>query len=173
MADQFELGLNYLMQMRTQAIDPDLIELCYGRPEHERLCRFVGASIAAINMELQLCLQACQGCFHRWQQKPVQIFAAPFVDRFGLDGFCNIRVQPVTILVDVGRVEPQDWLALVVHEYAHAQVGSPGHDDIFVQTLIHLCNGLGLKLPIADSGADWRSLPAYRRRVESLAFWTT
>lgn len=172
MTDWFEQGLDYLNQMRTQAIDPDLIELCYGRPEHQQLCRTVGEKIAAINAELNLCLQACQACFHPWQQRPVQIFAAPFASRFGIDGLCNIQTQPTTLLVDVGRVEPQDWLALVVHEYAHAQTGSPGHDQVFVQTLIHLCNGLDLQLPGPDTALDWRSLPSYHRTVNSLAFWT-
>jgi hypothetical protein len=159
--------------MRTQAIDPDLIDLCYGRPEHDLLCRFVGQNIEEINAELNLCLQACRGCFHPWQLHPVQVFAAPFADRFGIDGLCNIQTQPITILVDVGRVELQDWLALVVHEYAHAQIGSPGHDAAFVQTLVHLCNGLNLQLPASSSTLDWRSLPPYRRRANSLAFWTT
>jgi hypothetical protein len=54
-----------------------------------------------------------------------QIFAAPLAQAFGLDALCNLQTDPISILIDVGRVMPEDWLLVVAHEYAHAHAGTP------------------------------------------------
>lgn len=171
--DLFTRGLNYLYQVRDLALDPNLIDLVYHHDRRLPVCIWIGQHIEAINLKLRHCLQACHDCFHPWEQRSIQIFAAPFADSFGIDGLCNVHTQPMTILVDVGRVVPQDWLALVAHEYAHAHLGSPGHHPDFVQVLSHLCRGLGLALPSVEpnEAGQWRSFPPYRSTGNGLAFW--
>lgn len=135
------------------------------------VCTWIGLHIDSINTELQDCLQACQGCYHAWQQCPVQIFAVPFRGDARLNGLCNLHSVPPTILLDVGRVVPQDWLAVVAHEYAHAQVGVPGHEQLFFKVMTHLCLGLGLSAPPAwpdDRLCHW---PPVRRPLEGTDFW--
>ncbi len=169
----FQKGLAYLYQVRALSPEPDLITLMQN-PEHRLpACTWIGGQIDAINARLQTCLQQCQACFHPWQQRSVQVFAAPLSDPFGLDGLCNLQTLPVTILVDVGRVVAEDWLALVAHEYAHAQLGSSGHQTEFATVLTHLCLGLGLTLPapLPVQETAWRVLPAYRTRTQPLSFW--
>ncbi len=171
--DPFSRGLDYLYQIRALAIEPDLIQIIYQSKERIPVCTWIGSHIDTVNAVLQQQMQACQACFHPWEQRSIQIFAAPFADGFGVDGVCNLTHRPITLLVDVGRVLPQDWLALVAHEFAHAQVGSPGHSTEFARVLTHLCLGLGLTLPTGSSQAatDWRSLPPYRKTANPLAFW--
>ena len=65
------------------------------------------------------------------------------------------------------------WLALVVHEYAHAQAGSPGHHQDFAVALIHLCRGLSLKLPEIEIGQEnsLRLYPACQIVLDSWTWW--
>lgn len=169
----FQKGLAYLYQVRSLAPQPDLITLMQD-PQHRLLaCTWIGSQIDPINASLQNCLQRCQSCFHPWKQRPLQIFAAPLSQAAGLDGLCNLQTQPTTILVDVGRVVAEDWLALVAHEYAHAHLGSSGHQADFVAVLTHLCLGLelALPLPLPTQESAWRSLPPYRSPSQPLDFW--
>ena len=76
----------------------------------------------------------------------------------------------MTIVVDVGRVERHHWLGLVAHEYAHAQVGKPGHDQAFADVLNHLCLGLGLPCP-GNTEAQLKSYPGGLPVVDALALW--
>lgn len=172
-SDPFSRGLDYLYQIRTLAIEPDLIEVVHQLEERIPICNWIGTQIDAVNAVLRRHVEACQGCFHPWEQRSIQIFAAPFADSFGIDGVCNLACDPVVLLVDVGRVIPQDWLALVAHEFAHAQLGSPGHSTEFGRVLTHLCLGLGLALSSERSfeSIDWRSLPPYRKTTNPTAFW--
>jgi hypothetical protein len=170
--DLFSRGLDYLYQIRALAVEPDLIQIIYHLEERISVCTWIGQHIDTVNAVLQQQVQACQACFHPWEQRSIQIFAAPFADVFGIDGLCSLADCPITLLVDVGRVVPQDWLALVAHEFAHAQVGSPGHSAEFVRVLTHLCLGLGLMLPGETvSAEDWCSLPLYRKTANPIAFW--
>lgn len=172
-SDPFSSGLDYLYQVRALAVEPDLIDIVYHLEKRTPVCTWIGTQINAVNAALQKQVQACQACFHPWEQRSIQIFAAPFADSFGIDGLCNLSCDPVTLLVDVGRVAQPDWLALVAHEFAHAHLGSPGHSAEFGQVLTHLCLGLGLGLPTASSRSpnDWRSLPPYRKTANPTAFW--
>lgn len=171
--DPLAQGLDYLYQMRTLAIEPEVISIVYDLEVRIPVCIWIAHHIEAINSRLDACLQACHDCFHPWQQRPMQIFAAPFSEAFGIDGLCNVQTDPITLLVDVGRVVPDDWLALVAHEYAHAYLGSPGHHADFGRILTHLCLGLGLDVPLdsVNPMIDWRSLPYYQRTPHPLAFW--
>jgi hypothetical protein len=170
--DPVHLGLDYLYQMRALAIDPELIDLVYDLKGRSAVCAWIGHHIRTVNAHLQQCLQACHACFHPWQQQSMQIFAVPFSERYGLDGLCNLHTHPITILVDVGRVESEDWLALVAHEYAHAHVGTGGHHAEFVAVLTHLGRGLGLVVPDPSAPESaWRTAPAYCRTSNPLAFW--
>jgi len=98
--------------------------------------------------------------------------AVPFASSVQLDGFCNIDTTPTTILVDVGRVAPADWLALVAHEYAHAHLGYPGHDRAYTEVLSHLCLGLGFAQPSFEPN-DRRIYcwPPYSPTIVPLALW--
>lgn len=173
LADPYSRGLDYLYQMRSLAIDPELISIVHDPTHRIPVCIWIAQHIQSVNERLNVCLQACHDCFHPWQQRRMQIFAAPFADGFGIDGLCNLQTDPITLLVDVGRVVQDDWLALVAHEYAHAHLGSPGHQVEFVRVLTHLCLGLGLNLPdsYSDCEVHWRSLPALRRTLHPLHFW--
>jgi hypothetical protein len=165
-------GLAYLYRMRALAIEPELI-LMVSDPAHRvALCDGIATQIAIVNATLESYLQACHECFHPWQRRSMQVFAVPFTDAFGLDGLCNLHSSPITLLVDVGRVMPADWLALIAHEYAHAHLALPGHQAEFAQILSHLCLGLGLALPAAEANlASWQSWPPLRRTADPLQFW--
>lgn len=172
-ADPFTRGLDYLYEVRRLLLEPDMIDLVYRLGDRIPICTWIGTHVDAVNAELNACLQACHACFHPWQQRPMQIFAAPLAASFGLDGVCNIQADPIAILVDVGRVVPEDWLAIVAHEYAHAHLGSPGHHQEFAQTLAHLCLGLSLAPPAWQPGQEThlRSCPPCRSTHDPIAFW--
>jgi hypothetical protein len=169
----FQRGLDYLYQSRLLAPEPNLIAVMHDPTHRVPVCTWIGQQVDLINARLQTCLQACEACFHPWQRPAVQIFAAPLANLFQIDGCCNLQTEPITILVDVGRVIPEDWLALVVHEYAHAYLGLSGHRAEFVTVLTHLCLGLGLTLPypLPTNESTWRSVPAYRSTIDPLSFW--
>jgi hypothetical protein len=153
-ADPFIYGLDYLYGVRGLALDPELVSVFHDLDQRMLICSWIGEHIDAVNLQLEACLQACQDCFHAWEQPTTQIFAAPLAQAFGVDGVCNFRTQPITLLIDVGRVKPQDWLLLVVHEYAHAHAGSPGHHPQFARSLSHLCLGLGIAPPPSNLGTS-------------------
>jgi hypothetical protein len=144
--------------------------------ESDRLAEF-GRSAAAqcdrANRVLSQHLITCQDCFHPANRCGVQVFAAPIDPNWRVDAFCNVRVDPATIVFDVGRVVPEDWLKVVAHEYAHAIVGGAGHSPRYGAVLQHLCLGLGFDLlPMPDwREADLQVFPACRSTLDPLAFW--
>ncbi|OLP18565.1 hypothetical protein BST81_09740 [Leptolyngbya sp. 'hensonii'] len=172
-ADPFTRGLDYLYGARSLALDPEMVDMVYNSRDREPICTWIGDHIDAVNEFLQLCLQACYDCFHPWEQRTVQIFAAPLSPAFGIDGLCNLKTKPTTILIDVGRVIPADWLSLVIHEYAHAHAGSPGHHQQFAEALAHLCLGLEIEPLAWQAGIESRlqSYPHCRRTQNPLSFW--
>lgn len=144
----------------------------------DRICTWIGNYIDIVNARLNACLDACHECFYPEQRRPVHIFATPIAQRFGIDGFCNILVEPAVILIDVGRIAPQDWLSIVAHEYAHAHLGFPGHDQRFLAVMEHLCLGLGLEpprckpdMPLTEIETRLRNWPPYHSTQNPLAFW--
>ncbi|WP_245940158.1 hypothetical protein [Stenomitos frigidus] len=168
--DPFTRGLDYLYGVRSLALVPDMVDVVHDMEQRRPICVWVGHHIEAVNSALNECLLACHACFHPWEQPAIQIFAAPLAQSFGLDGLCNLKTKPMTILIDVGRLAPKDWLLLVSHEYAHAHAGSPGHHDAFARSLTHLCLGLGI-VPPPDQAANLPSYPDYRSTKDPLAFW--
>ena len=171
--DPFIRGLDYLYGVRGLALDPDMVNWVYDLEQRSPICTWIGQHIEAVNTQLNVYLQACHNCFHPWEQPAIQVFAAPLAQSFGIDALCNFQTQPLTILVDVGRVEPEDWLRLVVHEYAHAHAGSPGHHLQFARSLGHLCLGLEIELPLCQPGREenLRFYPHCLATADPLAFW--
>jgi hypothetical protein len=169
-SDSFTRGLDYLYLMRGLAIDPEMVDLMFDLNHRSPACTWIGDRIDLVNLSLQACLQACHYCFHTVDQPAIQIFAVPLASRFGIDGLCNLSTQPTSLLIDVGRVVPQDWLTLVVHEYAHAHAGLPGHHLEFSRSLAHLCLGLAIASPPMTEN-QLRVYPPYRATSDPLAFW--
>lgn len=171
--DPIARGLDYLYGVRSLALDPQMVDLVDDLDNRTPICGWIGQNIDAINQQLNQYLQACHDCFHSWEQPAIQICAAPLAQSLGLDAICNIQTYPIAILIDVGRVVPEDWLLLVVHEYAHAHAGSPGHHQQFAQSLAHLCLGLGLATPAWQPGMEerLRFYPSCSPTPDPLAFW--
>jgi hypothetical protein len=172
-SDAVTRGLDYLYGVRSLALDPEMIDLVYDLEKRNPICRWISDHIDAVNTRLSVYLQICHDCFHPWEQPVIQIFAAPLAQSFRLDALCNFQTNPITVLVDVGRVMPKDWLLVVAHEYAHAHAGSPGHHARFARSLTHLCLGLEIAPPPYQPGLEdsLRFYPAYPPTQDPLAFW--
>lgn len=133
---------------------------------------WMAANIDRINEVLNQHLIACQDCFFPENRVSAIVLAAPINPELQIDAFCNVRVDPQAIVVDVGRIVPDDWLKVVVHEYAHAVIGSSGHSPRYGAVLQHLCLGLGLDLPMLSlSETDLRGLPYCRSTIDPTRFW--
>lgn len=175
--DPFIRGSDYLRAVRQLAVEPGMIDVTEDIDLRIRICTWIGNNIDAINAELQTCLEACHSCFHPQERREMQILAAPLAEGLGVDAFCNITAEPSALIIDVGRIYPQDWLSIVAHEYAHAHLGHPGHERDFLAVLVHLCLGLGLEPPQVEKfnqseRSDWlRNWPHCTPRPHSLAFW--
>lgn len=177
-SEAFIRGSDYLIAVRQVALGPETIDITDDISDRIRICTWIGHNIDAINAELDACTEACQSCFHPQDRRKVQIKAAPLAEKLGVDAFCNILVEPVAIVLDVGRIERQDWLSVVAHEYAHAHLGAPGHDQRFLEVISHLCLGLGLEPPGWEPTTEqpdreiWlRNWPHCAARPDPLAFW--
>lgn len=171
--DPFTRGLDYLYGVRSLALTPEMVSLMDDLHERMSVCIWIGDHIDRVNSQLHAYLQRCHDCFHVWEQRSIQIFAAPLVQSFGIDGLCNLQTDPITLLIDVGRVVPDDWLRLVAHEYAHAHVGFPGHHPQFERSLAHLCLGLEIPPPLGQPHCkDWlRSYPDCVSTQNPLSLW--
>ncbi|MBW4493012.1 MAG: hypothetical protein KME26_07975 [Oscillatoria princeps RMCB-10] len=177
-SDPFLRGADYLNAVRRLALQPETIGVADDINERIRICTWIGHNIDAVNAELSECLEACHSCFYPEDRRVMRILAAPLAGEFGVDALCNILAQPVAILIDAGRIHPQDWLSVVAHEYAHAHLGAPGHDRRFLAVISHLCLGLGLELPVWEPAWEegereaWlRNWPHCRPTPDPLAFW--
>lgn len=169
----YEQGRAYLAQMQRLALEPSLVNLSVSEQWEVKICCAIAQKVPQINQELATYLDRCQQCFYSQQRLKVQIFATPFAQHLNIDGLCNLQTQPITILIDVGRIVPQDWLSAVAHEYAHAQVGLAGHHPAFLKTLTHLCLGLGLTPPPPKGlpESQLRNWPPCEPTSDPLAFW--
>ncbi len=166
-------GLEYLHWVQKFALEPRMVDVMDNVRDRIPVCTWIGENIDTVNAELNLYLQLCHECFYPHERKHIQIFAVPLAQFLGIDGFCNILNDPITILIDVGRTAREDWLSIVVHEYAHAHLGEFGHNHNFAQVLWHLCLGLGLEPPNwePDKEYELRSWPNCRPNLDPLAFW--
>jgi hypothetical protein len=171
-SETYRLGVDYLHTIQSLLPDPQMVDVMENLRDRISICTWLGEQIGTVNNRLQAHLNACHDCFDLSDRKSVQIFAVPLAASVRLDGFCNINTMPTTILVDIGRVPPPDWLALVAHEYAHAHLGYPGHDRQFARILSHLCLGLGLAQPSpTQSNESLYYWPPYQPTIDPLAFW--
>jgi hypothetical protein len=176
-SDPFLRGADYLNALRPLLLEPAMIDVADDINQRIRICTWIGQNIEAINADLNACLEACHSCFHPQDRQLMQIFAAPLAEQFGVDGLCNILVEPITILIDVGRINRHDWLSIVAHEYAHGHLRSPGHEQRFLGVIGHLCLGLGLEVPSMEGTEKqereaWlRNWPHCASTSNSLAFW--
>lgn len=170
-SDAYTRGVEYLRVMQTLVPEPAMVDVMSNLRDRTTICVWIGTHIWAVNEALQQCLLACHECFHVHQRRYITIYAVPLAQPYQLDGLCNISTNPTTILIDAGRVAPEHWLSIVAHEYAHAHLGSPGHDPRFARVLAHLCLGLGLQPPSAETEAGLRSYPPYIPTSDPLAFW--
>jgi hypothetical protein len=166
-------GYEYLDAVQHLALEPGMVDV--EEQWRDRVCTWIGDRIDVVNAKLNADLQACHDCFHPQERRQMQILATPLAGNYGIDGLCNIRVNPIVILIDVGRIPPDDWLSVVVHEYAHAHLAAPGHDQHFLKVISHLCLGLGLNwhLPLWEPGMDvlLRNWPHCDATTDPLAFW--
>lgn len=171
--DPFTRGLDYLYGVRSLALDPEMVDVVHDLEQRIPICTWIGEHIDVVNTQLNAYLQACHDCFHPWEQRTIQILTAPLAQSFGIDGLCNLHTYPITILIDTGRIVPEDWLLLVIHEYAHAHAGSPGHHQQFAESLAHLCLGLKIAPLSWQPGIEFhlRFYPDYRATSDPLAFW--
>jgi hypothetical protein len=169
-ADPFVLGLTYLQEVEPLGLEPGMVNVIAEVSDRVSICTWVGHHIGTINAQLDEYLNACQDCFHSPDRPAVRVLAAPLTQSFGIDGVCNIHLHPMTILIDVGRVTPANWFGLVMHEYAHAYTGHPGHTPEFAEALTHLCLGLGWPVPIAAE-ASLSQWPHCARTSDPLGFW--
>lgn len=173
-ADLTTRGAAYLRWVQQLALAPDMIAIPPHPDDQLRLCQWLGGCIEVLNAQLSTYLAACQACFHpEARRSPIQVLATPLNPNYCLDAVCNVMATPVTILVDPGRVVPEDWLKLVAHEYAHAHVGTPGHGDRFREVITHLCLGLGFEPPPTTLSPDLllRQWPPCRPTPDPTAFW--
>lgn len=176
--DWFEVGFEYLANVRSLALSPDLIDPGQAMAQRIRVCEWIGEHIYGINLLLNAYLYACHQCFEPYDRPNIRILAAPLAAGLGLDGLCNIFTDPITMLIDVGRVDPADWICVVAHEYAHAYIGQPGHTEQFQDVLNHLCLGLGLEpfvgfdhLSTVEREQHLQHWPRCQTWVDSLAVW--
>jgi hypothetical protein len=170
--EAYRVGVEYIDKVRALVPDPQMVDVMSNLRDRVSICNWIGRQIKTVNHSLQTHLNTCHECFNLHDRRAMQILAVPFAASVQLDGFCNINTTPTTILVDVGRVAPPDWLALVAHEYAHAHLGYPGHDLEYVKVLSHLCLGLGLPQP--SFTPDDRSIycwPPYSPKIDPLSWW--
>lgn len=164
-------GMAYIQKMQGLVPEAGMIDVHQNLRDRTTIYPWMGQHIEAINAVLREYVLACHQCFHLSDRRAVQIFALPLASSWGLDGICNLATHPITLLVDVGRMTPNHWLSLVAHEYAHAHVAAPGHQQSFATALAHLCLGLGLEPPPQQTEALLRHWPPYPRRLDALAFW--
>jgi hypothetical protein len=161
----------YLGVVRDLSINPYWVGLSEQGSDCSVALNWLASHIGSINRELDAILQDCLGCFHAGQRPEVQIFAAPILPRAGIDGFCNPDVQPVTLVVDPGRVARADWYRLVIHELAHAMAKSAGHGEPFRTALGHLCLAFDLPTPPDDSPDLLQIWPPYEANPHWAEFW--
>ncbi|MBF2064863.1 MAG: hypothetical protein IGS39_10655 [Calothrix sp. C42_A2020_038] len=171
--DSYARGLKYLEMVQSFALEPRMVDVMENLRDRAVICNWIGKYISVVNAYLNTYLEACHECFYPEQRRHIQIFAAPLAQSLGIDGLCNIWMVPVTILIDVGRVAPEDWFGLVAHEYTHAHIGNAGHNEQFAEVLSHLCLGLGFPTPLLEMGMqkNLQSWPYCRSMTDSLAFW--
>jgi hypothetical protein len=165
--------VRYLEVVRDIALNPGWIGLDDTITQPMQAFNWMGQQIHRLNQSLHHILEEGLACFEPGQLPPVQIFAAPMLSSVGVDGFCNLAVQPITLIVDPSRVMAADWPHLVVHELAHSLVRSAGHGAAFCDRLSFLCLAMDLPCPPPNCrNADvLRYWPPCRPNPDQAIFW--
>jgi hypothetical protein len=163
----------YLGVLRDISLQPGWIGLNGSPTELTLAFNWIGQHIHQLNQRLHSLLQEGLACFEPEQLPPVQVLAAPILATVGIDGFCNLQVQPITLLIDPSRVVPPDWTNLVIHELAHALVRSAGHSTAFRDMLSFLCLAVDLPCPPPDASnlEVLRYWPPCRSNGDEPGFW--
>ncbi|PSN19920.1 hypothetical protein C7271_04800 [filamentous cyanobacterium CCP5] len=135
---------------------------------------WIGQNIHRLNQRLWELTQSCFDCFLT-TCPPIRPWAFPLglvlQPDLKLAGLCNLDISPIALIIDVGQISPEDWLRVVVHEFAHAVSGA-GHGPDFQSALTHLCIGLGFPPPVTLSNAQGlRQWPPYRPSRQT-TFWS-
>jgi hypothetical protein len=141
----------YLRWVRQRSPQADWIALTMATDQHLAVLTAIGAGIHHLNQPLRDILQDLLTGLRPEDRPSVQIVAAPVALKVGIDGFCNLHTQPVTLVVDPSRIAPADWPHLVVHELAHAAAQETGHGPRFLRVLTALCLAQDLPPPPSDS----------------------
>ncbi|TVQ08314.1 MAG: hypothetical protein EA368_12075 [Leptolyngbya sp. DLM2.Bin27] len=179
-ADFARRGSQYLAVLRDLAIQPGWISLVHIADPPGAVLNWIGQHIHQVNQQLNGVLIDLLDCFEPAQRPQVQVLAAPIAPQAGVDGFCNHRTNPITLMVDPGHIVPADWPGLVAHELAHAVSESSdrrgglgqGHSERFSRAIAHLCLAQDLPLPAPDLEAQALSYwPPCRRAPQPEQFW--
>lgn len=163
----------YFRWVRQLSIQPSWIAIANPDDQHLAVQTWIGRHIHIVNQHLQTILDGLLAGIQPADRPAVQILAAPIAPRVGVDGFCNLQTQPMTLVVDPSRVVVADWPHLVAHELAHAIAQAAGHGPRFHQVLSHLCMAEGWPQPPADSlhNGVLSYWPPCRSHPQPLDFW--
>ncbi len=161
----------YLHIIRDLAVNPHWIGFSDRGADCSLACEWLGAHIGAVNSQLAVILQDGLACFHAEHRPETQIFAAPILPKAGIDGFCNLEVRPITLVVDPSRVMRPDWHKLVIHELAHGIAHSAGHGEGFRNALSHLCLAFDVPEPPTCDPQLLQIWPPYVPNHNSALFW--
>ncbi|MBD0389416.1 MAG: hypothetical protein ICV54_23675, partial [Nostoc sp. C3-bin3] len=99
--DAFTRGRDYLHWVQGFALEPGMVDVFDNLRDRIPICTWIGDNIDTVNAQINAYLQLCHECFHPQERRHIQIFAVPIAQSFGIDGLCNILINPITILVDV------------------------------------------------------------------------
>lgn len=167
-ADPVVRASHYLYQVRRRSPDPNWIRMA--NPDHQYLAvlTWMGNHVDTLNQTFHGILTDLIACWPVHQRIAVDILVAPLDPDLGIDGFCCFHPQPITLVVDPGRIIAANWPQLVGHEVAHAMARSPGHGEPFYQALTHLCIAQGWPLPPRDRLPYW---PPCQPHPQPEQFW--
>lgn len=141
----------YLSWVRQRSLQADWIAITSAEVHHLAVLTVIGERIHDLNQRLNDILIALLSCLRPEEQPAIHLVAAPIALKVGIDGFCNLNTQPITLVVDPSRIAPVDWPHLVVHELAHALSQGSGHGPRFFEILSSLCLAQDLPIPPSDS----------------------
>lgn len=141
----------YLRWVRQRSPQADWVALTMPGDQHLAVLMALGQRIHLLNQQLSGILVDLLAGLRPEVRPTVHIVAAPIALRLGVDGFCGLESQPITLIVDPSRIVTDDWPHLVAHELAHAMAQGAGHGPRFFQAMTTLCLAQDLPIPPSDS----------------------
>ncbi|MEY3297848.1 MAG: hypothetical protein RLZZ597_1108 [Cyanobacteriota bacterium] len=142
---------HYLRWVRQRSPQAHWVALTMPEDQHLAVLLALGQGIHRLNQQLSGLLADLLTGLRPEDRPAVQIVAAPIALKLGVDGFCQLDTQPITLVVDPSRIVVDDWPHLVAHELAHAMAQEAGHGPRFLQAIATLCLAQDLPLPPSDS----------------------